>query len=174
MRGVLSFHFPRNRYERKSANQAAGDECESEQAMRRLLRLFSKVRARSCSCSSFPNRTRCAGLRFGFGCRTESGGIYTVVMFHKKAPLWGAFLWKHFPQPDFWNALLPRGEFIPLHFPMRPFRCIIRRGRRCAEGRWGRRHPPAHFPCAICRHWRRRNPLSAEALLFETFMIVFS
>ena len=101
MRGVLSFHFPRNRYERKSANQAAGDECESEQAMRRLLRLFSKVRARSCSCSSFPNRTRCAGLRFGFGCRTESGGIYTVVMFHKKAPLWGAFLWKHFPNRIF-------------------------------------------------------------------------
>ena len=23
-------------------------------------------------CSSFPNRTRCAGLRFGFGCRPES------------------------------------------------------------------------------------------------------
>ena len=28
---------------------------------------FTKVRARSCRCSSSPNRTRCAGLRFGFG-----------------------------------------------------------------------------------------------------------
>ena len=27
---------------------------------------FAKVRARSCRCSSFPNRTRSAGLRFGF------------------------------------------------------------------------------------------------------------
>ena len=33
---------------------------------------FTKVRARSCRCSSFPNRTRCAGLRFGFGCRPKS------------------------------------------------------------------------------------------------------
>ena len=31
----------------------------SEQALYRLLRLFSKVRARSLRCSSFPNRTRC-------------------------------------------------------------------------------------------------------------------
>ena len=37
----------------------------SEQALYRLLRLFSKVRARSRRCSSAPNRTRCAGLRFG-------------------------------------------------------------------------------------------------------------
>ena len=37
----------------------------SEQAPYRLLRLFSKVRARSFRCSSFPNRTRFAGLRFG-------------------------------------------------------------------------------------------------------------
>ena len=40
----------------------------SEQASYRLLRLFSKVRAHSFRCSSSPNRTRCAGLRFGFGC----------------------------------------------------------------------------------------------------------
>ena len=33
-------------------------------------------------CSSFPNRTRCAGLRFGLGCKPESYRIYTVVIFH--------------------------------------------------------------------------------------------
>ena len=44
----------------------------SEQAAYRLLRLFTKVRARSFRCSSSPNRTRCAGLRFGFGCRPKS------------------------------------------------------------------------------------------------------
>ena len=37
----------------------------SEQASYRLLRLFSKVTARSLRCSSFPKRTRFAGLRFG-------------------------------------------------------------------------------------------------------------
>ena len=36
---------------------------------------FSKVRARSLRCSSFPNRTRCAGLRFGFGCNLERKSI---------------------------------------------------------------------------------------------------
>ena len=44
----------------------------SEQAAYRLLRLFSKVRVRSFRCSSSPNRTRCAGLRFGFGCKPEA------------------------------------------------------------------------------------------------------
>ena len=44
----------------------------SEQALYRLLRLFTKVRARSCRCSSFPNRTRYAGLRFGFGANLET------------------------------------------------------------------------------------------------------
>ena len=33
-------------------------------------------------CSSFPNRTRCAGLRFGLGCKPESYRIYTVVILH--------------------------------------------------------------------------------------------
>ena len=32
-------------------------------------------------CSSFPNRTRCAGLRFDFGWKPGSIGIYTVVIF---------------------------------------------------------------------------------------------
>ena len=57
----------------------------SEQALYRLLRLFSKVRARLCRCSSFPNRTRCAGLRSRFGCGPERVSIYTVW-----APLCGA------------------------------------------------------------------------------------
>ena len=43
---------------------------------------FIKVRARSCRCSSFPNRSRFAGLRFGFGCRPGNNGIYTVAMLH--------------------------------------------------------------------------------------------
>ena len=47
----------------------------SEQASYRLLRLFSKVRAHSLRCSSFPNRTRCAGLRFGFGRKLERKSI---------------------------------------------------------------------------------------------------
>ena len=54
----------------------------SEQALYRLLRLFTKVRARSCRCFSFPNRTRSAGLRFGVGCRPENCGIYSVAMLH--------------------------------------------------------------------------------------------
>ena len=33
-------------------------------------------------CFSLPNRTRCAGLRFGFGCRHERLCIYTVSMLH--------------------------------------------------------------------------------------------
>ena len=49
----------------------------SEQAAYRLLRLFSKVRARSLRCSSFPNRTRFAGLRFGFGRNLERKSILT-------------------------------------------------------------------------------------------------
>ena len=38
---------------------------------------FSKVRARSLRCSSFPNRTRFAGLRFGFGRNLERKSILT-------------------------------------------------------------------------------------------------
>ena len=43
---------------------------------------FIKVRARSCRCSSFPNRSRFAGLRFGFGRRPGNNGIYTVAMLY--------------------------------------------------------------------------------------------
>ena len=43
---------------------------------------FQKVISRSFRRSSSPNRTRCAGLRFGFGCKPESSGIYSVAMFH--------------------------------------------------------------------------------------------
>ena len=42
-------------------------------------------------CSSFPNRTRCAGLRFGLGYKLGSSGIYTVAMSKKRGTLWGAF-----------------------------------------------------------------------------------
>ena len=38
----------------------------SPQALYRLRRLFSTVTAPSFCCGSFPNRTRCAGLRFGY------------------------------------------------------------------------------------------------------------
>ena len=43
---------------------------------------FQKVISRSFRRSSSPNRTRCTGLRFGFGCKPESSGIYSVAMFH--------------------------------------------------------------------------------------------
>ena len=39
---------------------------------------FTKVRARSRRCSSFPNRTRCAGLRFGIGCKP--GSVASIVL----------------------------------------------------------------------------------------------
>ena len=54
----------------------------SEQAPYRLLRLFIKVRARSFCCSSSPNRTRFAGLRFGFGRKFGRHSVYTVSMFN--------------------------------------------------------------------------------------------
>ena len=43
---------------------------------------YFKVIAHSFRRSSFPNRTRFAGLRFGFGCRLESWRIKTVHAFH--------------------------------------------------------------------------------------------
>ena len=54
----------------------------SEQALYRLLRLFSKVRARSCRCSSFPTAIRFAGFAVGFGCRPESLCLESVHPFH--------------------------------------------------------------------------------------------
>ena len=47
-----------------------------------LFHFIAKLIARSFCCSSLPNRTRCAGLRFGFGCKPECCGIYTVAIFH--------------------------------------------------------------------------------------------
>ena len=56
----------------------------SSRTLYRSRRLFIlKAIAYSFRRSSFPNRTRCAGLRFGFGCRPETGGIYTVAMLQK-------------------------------------------------------------------------------------------
>ena len=54
---------------------------------------FSKVRAHSCRCSSSPNRTRCTGLRFGFGCRPGNNGIYTVSILHDVIRT-GSSLWE--------------------------------------------------------------------------------
>ena len=49
----------------------------------RSRRLFlQKVIAHSLRRSSFPNRNRCAGLRFGFGCRPESLHLESVHAFH--------------------------------------------------------------------------------------------
>ena len=44
---------------------------------------FTKVISHSFRRSSSPNRTRCAGLRFGFGYKPESCSIYRVVMLQK-------------------------------------------------------------------------------------------
>ena len=57
----------------------------SEQALYRLLRLFSRVRACSCRCSSFPNRTRYAGLQFGFEYKLRNCSIYRVAICHVAA-----------------------------------------------------------------------------------------
>ena len=43
---------------------------------------FTKVISHAFRRSSSPNRTRCTGLRFGFGCKPESSGIYSVAMLH--------------------------------------------------------------------------------------------
>ena len=48
---------------------------------------FSKVRARSLRCSSFPNRTRFAGLRFGFGRNLERKSILTPYSTPEQSPL---------------------------------------------------------------------------------------
>ena len=55
---------------------------------------FTKVRARSFCCSSFPNRTRCAGLRFGFGCRPGGMSSKLFARSKKKDSLLGC--------PSFW------------------------------------------------------------------------
>lgn len=46
----------------------------------RSRRLFLKVTSHSFCRSSFPNRTRFAGLRFAFGCKLGNCGFYTVGM----------------------------------------------------------------------------------------------
>ncbi len=56
---------------------------------------FSKVRARSLRCSSFPNRTRFAGLRFGFGRNLERKSILTPYSTPEQSRLCsGGFLQK--------------------------------------------------------------------------------
>ena len=53
----------------------------SEQALYRLPRLFSKVKARSCRCSSFSTAIRSAGFAVGFGCALKSWRIKSVRTF---------------------------------------------------------------------------------------------
>ena len=50
-----------------------------------FLCLWQKRRHPPAPLLSFPNRTRCAGLRFGFGRKSGGVGIYTVVMFQKSS-----------------------------------------------------------------------------------------
>ena len=58
----------------------------SEQTSYRLLRLFRKVRAHSFCCSSFPNRTRFVGLRFGAALRAAFSFYSKVHRAHSAAP----------------------------------------------------------------------------------------
>ena len=53
----------------------------SEQALYRLLRLFSKVRARSRRCSSAPNRTRCAAHAVAPPLQTEPAALGFGLVF---------------------------------------------------------------------------------------------
>ena len=80
----------------------------SEQAAYRLLRLFSKVRAHSFRCSSFPTANRFAGFAAGFGRGLESWCLESVYAFHVGAK----------------SALLRR-SFIPLEQKnvIRPLPC---------------------------------------------------
>ena len=64
---------------------------------------FTKDRARSCRCSSFPNQTRSAGLRFGVGCRPENCGICSVLRLRKSASFERSL-------PIFTYSLLPSGN----------------------------------------------------------------
>ena len=53
----------------------------SEQALYRLLRLFSKVRARLRRCSSFPNRTRCRWAPVWFFCCIAKSALLRLFFF---------------------------------------------------------------------------------------------
>ena len=95
----------------------------SEQAAYRLLRLFSKVRAHSFRCSSFPTANRFAGFAAGFGRGLESWCLESVYAFHVGAK----------------SALLRR-SFIPLEQKnvIRPLPCSSFPNRtRCAGLRFG-------------------------------------
>ena len=47
---------------------------------------FAKVRARSRRCSSFPNRTRCAGLRFGIAASLRFYCVHENMDFSRSLP----------------------------------------------------------------------------------------
>ena len=80
-RGGLKIHCQRWR-----AGSSPATGTTSEQALYRLLRFFAKIGAHSRRCSSFPNRTRCAGLRFGSGCCPGNGRIYSGALFGFRRP----------------------------------------------------------------------------------------
>ena len=54
--------------------------------------LFQKVRARSCRCSSFPNRTRFAGLRFGLAGTWERFGLLRMFWLPQAQSACGIFM----------------------------------------------------------------------------------
>ena len=67
------------------AGSSPASRTTSEQALYRLLRLFSKVRARSFRCSSSPTAIRFAGFTVGYGCRAESLCLKSVHAFQPVA-----------------------------------------------------------------------------------------
>ena len=98
------------------------------QAAYRLRRLFSKVIAHSFRRSSFPNRTRCAGLRFGFGYSPKSGGIHSVMILQ--------------------NMENPRGVDPPGFFLFSLFfQCFFAQNEICAKLYPPGRLPPGKFIC---------------------------
>ena len=77
---------------------------------------LSKVISHSFCRSSFPNRTRCAGLRFGFWCETKDHGIYSVLILQNPGCE---------SVRDFTFSLLPRTVFVIL--------VKEQAGRKCGE-----------------------------------------
>ena len=99
---------------------------------------IAKLIARSFCCSSLPNRTRCAGLRFGFGYKTE--GWHRSCCNVLKTVAWAGgclSFWVSLPlvAPPFGISMLGRSEFA------------LRQGFRHRRKRlYGASAPPARRP----------------------------
>ena len=74
------------------SNKNTGSDLDCSTAPRRSKARFAPTSFCACGkkdvirplpCSSFPNRTRCAGLRFGYGCGLEGCGIHAAAMYKK-------------------------------------------------------------------------------------------